>query len=117
MKNGKVIVAGSRSINDWEYIFKLLDTHESEISEVVSGGAKGVDTWGEIWAEASHIPYIQFPAEWDKYGKQAGYLRNQQMAEYADALIAIWDGQSKGTKHMIDIMTKMNKPVFVYEKQ
>lgn len=113
----KTIVAGSRDISDHSLVWPHLDKHESEITEVVSGGARGVDSWGEIWAEASHIPYVQFLPDWNKYGKAAGMLRNKEMAEYADALIAIWDGESKGTKHMIDIMTKMGKKVTVYEER
>ena len=59
-----------------------------------------------------HVEQI-YPAQWDKYGKRAGYRRNEQMAEVADGLIAFWDGQSKGTKHMIDIMTEKNLPTKV----
>jgi alkanesulfonate monooxygenase SsuD/methylene tetrahydromethanopterin reductase-like flavin-dependent oxidoreductase (luciferase family) len=68
---------------------------------------------GLKWAEQLGVKVARFPADWDTYGKRAGYLRNEQMAEYADALFAIWDGESKGTKHMIDIMLSKKKPVYV----
>lgn len=112
--NIRVIVAGSRSIQSHEIVWPYLDIHEDEITEVVSGGAKGVDTLGEIWAESSHIPYIQFKPDW-AIGKQAGFLRNVEMAEYADALIAIWDGESRGTAHMIKQMEALGKPVYIYK--
>lgn len=71
------------------------------ITEVVSGGAKGVDSLGEVWAHSMGVPVKVFPADWDKHGKKAGFVRNAEMAEYADALIAVWDGQSRGTYDMI----------------
>jgi len=106
----KLIVAGSRSITDREMVFSKLDqitehylaNHPEEI-EVVSGGARGVDELGEQWAKARGFRLTVFPAQWAKHGKRAGYLRNEQMAEYATHLVAFWDGQSRGTKHMIDI--------------
>lgn len=73
------------------------------ITEVVSGTALGIDQAAIEWAHGVGIPVRKFPANWNKHGKRAGYLRNEEMADYADALIAIWDGESRGTKHMIDI--------------
>lgn len=113
----KTIIAGSRSIEfetTIEYLseLKLLGV---EITEVVSGTARGVDSHGEWWANRWGIPIKQFPANWDEYGKRAGYLRNQEMADYADQLICIWDYQSKGTKHMIDIAKKKGIPIFLME--
>lgn len=84
------------------------------ITEVVSGTARGVDRLGEWWAEEHHIPLIQFPPNWESYGKGAGMVRNKEMAYYADALIAVWDGKSKGTKHMVDVMISLGKPVSLY---
>lgn len=72
-----------------------------EITEVVSGGCRGPDSYGEIWAKEKGIPVKRFPAEWERYGKKAGFLRNVDMAKYAEALIAFWDDESKGTLHMI----------------
>ena len=97
----KTVIAGSRSINNINYLYKAIQESGFEITEVVSGGAKGVDKLGEQYAKAHNIKVTGFPAEWNKYGKAAGVIRNQKMAEYADALIAVWDGSSKGTLNMI----------------
>jgi hypothetical protein len=73
------------------------------VTEVVSGCAHGADKLGERWAASLKIPVARFPADWDTHGKRAGFIRNSEMAEYADACIVFWNGTSKGTKHMIDI--------------
>ena len=83
------------------------------ITEIVSGTARGADRLGEQYANANSLPLKKMPAEWDKYGKSAGYKRNEQMAEYSDCLIAFWDGQSRGTKHMIDIARRLDLEVIV----
>jgi hypothetical protein len=110
----KIILAGSRSIIDRKHVVKVIIKADWHITEVVSGGAKGVDTLGEDWAKINEIPIKCFPAEWSKYGKSAGYKRNEQMADYAEALIAIWDGKSRGTFHMINIARKKKLRVCVY---
>jgi hypothetical protein len=109
----KVIIAGSRSVDDYGHIVYAIGQSGFTVEEVVSGTARGADQLGELWARRHFVCCTKFPADWNRLGKQAGYVRNQRMAEYADALIAIWDGQSRGTKHMIDIMRKQGKPVFV----
>lgn len=113
----KVIIAGSRTVNDYFEIVKALTfagyTVEN-VTEVVSGTARGVDQLGELLAQRNNIPVKKFPANWDKYGKSAGYRRNADMAKYADSLVAVWDGESKGTKHMIDLMNKEYKRVWVH---
>jgi hypothetical protein len=115
--SGRIIIAGSREGIHPDLIFGTLDRlfgRPAEwITELVSGTARGVDSIGEDWARQRGVRIRQFPAEWDKFGKRAGFLRNQQMAEYADCLVAFWNGQSKGTKHMIDIMKNLGKPVEV----
>lgn len=110
----KVIIAGSRTINDERILWQAIKEASFEITEIVCGMAKGVDMLGHIHGVCMDIPVSEFPANWDKHGKSAGYKRNVQMGDHADALIAVWDGQSKGTKHMIDIMNKLNKPVSIY---
>lgn len=110
----KIIIAGSRGINSIEEIYSAVQKSKFNVSEVVSGGARGVDLLGEVYARKENKNIKRFPAEWDKFGKSAGYKRNTQMAEYSDGLIAIWDGKSSGTKHMIDEMRKRNKKVFVH---
>lgn len=111
----KLIIAGSRRIDRIPALRSMgaWALRNPRPTEIVSGTARGVDKYGEEFAQISKIPVVRFPADWDKYGKRAGYLRNEQMAEYADELLALWDGESRGTKHMIDIMRKKDKPVFV----
>jgi glycerophosphoryl diester phosphodiesterase len=113
----KVIIAGSRTFNDAIFLFKKCNHALSSQPDIiiVSGTSKGADEIGEEYAEAKRYPLKKFPADWDKYGKSAGYKRNEEMAMYADALIAFWDGKSKGTKHMIDIAHKYNLKVKVYK--
>lgn len=106
----KVIIAGGREFADYELLKKVCNhmlskTDQSSIT-VVSGGARGVDKMGESYAKEHGIECIVMNAEWDKYGKSAGYLRNQAMANISTHLIAFWDGKSRGTKHMIDIAKK-----------
>lgn len=94
------IIAGSRIIDDPKIIAEGLSRLPFVITEVVSGGARGVDRLGEQWAEALCIPVKQFKPDWS-VGRQAGVIRNMQMADYAEALVAFWDGMSHGTDHMI----------------
>lgn len=112
----KVIIAGSREGFEIYNLYEAVGQSGFEITEVVSGTARGVDRLGEIFAEKEGIPVKKFPADWDNLGKRAGYVRNAQMAEYGDALIALWDGESKGTKHMIDLAYKAGIKVFIYRK-
>jgi len=109
----KLIIAGSRNITDYELVKTQLDTL-LDITEVVCGKARGVDALGERWAIENNIPVKYFPANWDKYGKSAGYRRNVEMAEYADGLFAIWDGESKGTNHMVNIAKEKHMPILIY---
>lgn len=108
----KVIVAGSRGISDPLLVANAIRNSGFNITGIVSGGARGVDRVGERWAEVHNIQITRFLPDWNR-GKAAGIIRNCQMGDYADALVAIWDGESKGTKHMIDYMRKLGKPVFV----
>ena len=109
----KVIIAGSRDVTNMSYVLDAIAIAQFDITEVVSGMARGADKLGHLYGKTMRIPVSEWHADWDEYGKSAGYKRNVQMGEYADALIAIWDGQSKGTKYMIDIMKKLNKPVSI----
>jgi glycerophosphoryl diester phosphodiesterase len=113
----KVIVAGSRDFNDYELLKRKLDNalknRVNEGIEIVSGTARGADRLGERYAAERGYAIKRFPADWDKYGKRAGYLRNEEMAKYADALMAFWDGESRGTKHMIDLAHKHGLKVIV----
>lgn len=113
----KVIVAGCRDGFEEGQVWVAL-SHElvSDIPEleIVSGGARGVDTYGESWAYEANVDVKRFPADWNTHGKKAGFLRNVDMSRYADKLIAFWDGESKGTGHMIKVMADLKKPVTIY---
>lgn len=103
----KICVLGSRSITNYKLVERVIRDSGFEITELVSGKCpKGVDHLGEIWATKHNIPIKYFPADWDKFGRSAGMLRNSQLIEYSDAVIIIHDGVSKGTK---DSWTKAKK--------
>ena len=102
----RTIIAGSRSILDKDSVFEIIDHCAWDISVVISGAAKGIDSLGEEWAELHNVPCEVYPADWTKFGRSAGPRRNTQMAENADALIAIWDGESRGTNNMINTASK-----------
>jgi predicted Rossmann fold nucleotide-binding protein DprA/Smf involved in DNA uptake len=107
----KTIVAGTRTFNDYEFLKDMLARFD--ITEVVSGGARGADALGERWAKERGLPLHRFPADWNRYGKAAGPRRNRLMAENAQALVAFWDGESRGTKHMIDVATELGLEVVI----
>jgi hypothetical protein len=115
----RIIIAGSRTIEvDYDHMLDLLwevDLYfmgKVKFTEVVCGEAKGVDKSGRLFAEEHGLTVKSFPADWDKYGKGAGHIRNKQMADYSDALLLIWDGSSKGSANMKATMLKLNKPVY-----
>ena len=109
----RVIIAGSRRINDYAKVCGAVRRSGFPISRVVSGMAAGVDTLAVRFAREHGLPCDQFPAEWRKWGRRAGYRRNVQMAQHADALIAVWDGRSPGTRHIIETAKARGLPVFV----
>ena len=115
----KVIIAGGRDFRDSEVLFErcdyFLSSTDKKSIEIVSGTCKGADRLGEAYGVLRKMKVTQFPADWDQHGKSAGYIRNKEMAEYADALIAFWDGKSKGTKHMITLAKKAKLKVRVVE--
>lgn len=117
MHRQKVVIAGSRSIQDFaavrvklDRIFKWLNIVPMEI---VSGCADGADKAGESYAVLNNIDLVKMPADWNKHGKKAGVLRNLDMANYCDMAVVFWDGKSPGTKNMISNMSKLNKPCIV----
>jgi len=113
----KIIIAGGREFNDLNLMTKKMDLFLSKSThmdiEIVSGKANGADSLGEEYAKLRKYKIAEFPADWDKFGKGAGFKRNTEMAEYADALIAFWDGNSRGTMHMINIAKKKGLQVKV----
>ncbi len=110
----RTIIAGSRTITNYHHVEKAIALSGFKPTEIVSGTARGVDQLGEIWAKNNNIPVAQYPADWDRYGKSAGYRRNEVMAKNADALIAVWDGSSKGTVHMIELAKENGLKVYVH---
>lgn len=91
--------------------------HGAVITEVVSGCAPGTDGYGELWGEVYQIPVKRFPADWNKHGRAAGPIRNSEMAAYADQLIAVWDGKSRGTGDMVRKAQAKGMKLFIYEVQ
>jgi predicted Rossmann fold nucleotide-binding protein DprA/Smf involved in DNA uptake len=116
----KVIIAGGRDFSDYPLLIESCDQILSDLDniEIVSGRARGADSLGEDYALERGYDCKIFPADWEKYGKAAGYKRNSEMAEYSDLLIAFWDGTSKGTEHMINIARKKGLKIKIinYEK-
>ena len=110
----KVIIAGSRGITDYAIVEQAFRSSKFDATLIISGTAPGVDRLGEQVAFNYAISIAKFPANWTRYKQQAGVFRNIIMSEFADALVAVWDGRSKGTKHMIELMEALGKPVFVY---
>ena len=111
----KLIIAGSRTFTDYPKFLKALESDPQlqaafkNVTEIVCGGAKGADALGARYAFENKIKLKMFPADWDTHGKAAGPIRNAQMADYADSLLAFWDGQSRGTKNMMEQMFKRGK--------
>lgn len=108
MEYFRVIIAGGRDFNDYSLLKAKCDNILAEKTTthriiVVSGAAKGADSLGEQYAREKGYTIEKYPADWNTHGRAAGPIRNAQMANSADALIAFWDGQSKGTKSMINI--------------
>lgn len=114
----RVIIAGSRGITEYGIVALAVALSGFEVTEVVSGRARGVDLLGERWAELNGVPVAYFPvtpAMWETEGKRAGHNRSHRMSQYADALVAVWDGRSKGTWSMIGIARAALHPVYVHD--
>lgn len=118
----RIIIAGGRDFNNYTLLEKecyaiLCSSGDKSYIEIVSGCANGADKLGERFANNFALKVIKLPADWDTYGKSAGYKRNEQMAIYAKeqdgVLVAFWDGKSKGTKHMIDLARKHKLTVHI----
>lgn len=113
----KVIIAGGRDFTDYDCLKVVCDYYLQNQNniEIVSGVAKGADQLGEKYAKERGYSLKQFPAYWNKHGKRAGHIRNTQMAEYADALIAFWDQESRGTGDMIKQAKQNNLKIKVFK--
>ena len=117
----KVVICGSRTFNNYNILKAFCDkilinkakTHELV---VISGNAKGADVLGERYAEEKGYKCSKYPANWDKHGKGAGFMRNDEMLKIADGVIAFSKAKSKGTEHMIQIAKQAGKGVRVYRE-
>jgi len=105
----KLAIIGSRTFNDYSLLKEKLDPYVSKITHVISGGAKGADSLGEKWAIENNIETIIFYADWNKHGKKAGFIRNEDIIKNCDKCVAFWDGESKGTAHSLSLCEKYNK--------
>lgn len=117
MNKLKVVVCGGRDFNDWDLLVESLDRLLPSVAniEIVSGGARGADKLGEKYAKASGLELKIFNADWETFGMSAGVIRNSKMADYADMCICFWDGESKGTRNMIESAIKNNLRVEVID--
>ena len=118
MQEFKLIVAGGRDFNDYRLAHQaIMALAENEYKDfgvsIVSGMARGADSLGTRFARMNQVVLHPFPADWNQYGKRAGFIRNKQMGDFADGLLAFWDGESRGTKQMIEYMQSLNKPVHI----
>lgn len=117
----RTIIAGSRTIKDFKLLKKVVDLSDFKPSEIISGGAYGVDRLGEDYARLAYIDLVVFHANWHKHGRAAGPIRNERMAQYASSdpskpggLICLWDGVSRGTKSMIASAVNYKLRIFIW---
>lgn len=108
----KIAVIGSRTFTNYELLSSVLN--KLEIDLIVSGGAKGADHLAEQWANEKQIKTLIFKPDWNTHGRKAGFMRNLQIIDSCDSVVAFWDGESKGTKHSLDYAKKIGKGVTVY---
>jgi hypothetical protein len=112
----RLIVAGGRWFNDYDLMVRKLDIILSEVEEpieIVSGKANGADTLGERYARQNGYPIKDFYAQWGRYNKRAGHIRNGEMARYGTHCVVFWDGESTGSKDMIDQAEEYGLPTRV----
>ena len=115
MQELKLIVAGGREFNDYVRLsgrlVELEMLYPDNAISLVSGMARGADALAVRFAREHNVKLYEFPADWNTHGKSAGFIRNKAMAEFSDVLLAFWDGESRGTAHMLNTMKAMGKPV------
>ena len=101
----RVIIAGGRDFSDFDILSQEINKLFTNVNNpvIISGTARGADRLGERYAKLNKITLERYPADWDRYGKSAGYRRNEQMAKLSDTALIFWDGKSKGTNHMIKL--------------
>jgi len=109
-----VMITGSRSITSKRVVWGIINQFSGQIGTLIHGGAKGVDQLARDWAIANDIPEEVFKPDWAKYGKAAGLKRNRQMVDACEYVIAIWDGESNGTRHAIQYAWKKGVGVNIF---
>lgn len=118
MKEVKLAVVGSRTFSDYATLNMILNKIKNEYNlkyiQIISGGAKGADTFAERYAEINKIPKLIFKADWNKFGKRAGMIRNVDIIKNCDICVAFWDGESHGTAHDIKLCKQYDKECWVY---
>ncbi len=108
----KVAVIGSKEFTDYSQLKSVLDSIQG-ISAIISGGAPGTDTLGRKYAHQHNIKFLEFPPDYKKYGNKAKHIRDRQIVEHCDRVIAFWDGECEGTKYTMDYAGQQNKPVTI----
>jgi len=108
----KLAIVGSRSFNNYNLLKSDLDNFrkDHDVTEIISGGARGADTFAERYAEENKIKLTVYYADWEKHGKAAGYIRNHDIIKNCDYCMAYWDDVSKGTANSIQLCGVYNKP-------
>lgn len=107
----RLAIIGSRDFDNYSLLHRIVNNLSFEIDEIVSGGAKGEDSLGEKYAKENNIKTNIFYPDWDTYGKKAGFIRNKDIIDNSDFVLAFWDKRSPGTKDSLLYAKKMNKPI------
>ena len=109
----KIIIAGSRSLHDYQLLCQTLAPERHRITQVLTGGARGAELLGYRWAWKHAVKHQRFRANWERFGKAAGVRRNHQLAQAGDVLVVFGNTTSPGTAHLIQCMQQLGKPVVV----
>jgi hypothetical protein len=105
----RIAVTGSRSLES-----DIAEFIPQGITEMISGGAQGIDTIAERWADENNVPKLIIRPNYARYGKAAPLVRSRTMVRISDLIVAVWDGKSRGTKYCIEYARRIGKPVKVY---
>ena len=121
VKSFALLIAGSRNYTDYPELKRICDLLLKNQRDVliVSGGARGADTLAKRYADERGFLFQEFPADWNKHGKAAGYIRNRQMHDYIARFpnrgcVLFWDGESKGTKQNIPLSEERHTPIRIW---